>query len=112
MYQKYQRDEPFREEEAKDDPSEEADAGKQEEPPAEQVTPEPQVQEAVAEQPAHTQERTHDEKMRILQEKARQNARRAANGRDSIRRSVKRDDLSEITKRLEQVAKEDDREYE
>ena len=48
----------------------------------------------------------------IEQEKARQNARRAANGRDNIRRSVKRDDLSEITKRLEQAAKEDDREYE
>ena len=112
MYQKYQRDEPFREEEVKDDPSEDADAGKQEEPPAEQVTTEPQVQEPVAEQPAQTKERTHEEKMRILQEKARQNARRAANGRDNIRRSVKRDDLSEITKRLEQAAKEDDREYE
>ena len=107
MYKKYQNGEPFREEDVQDDSSEEADAGKQEEPPAEQVEAEKQTH-----QPKPKPVRTHEETMNILARKARENNRRAAEGRDSIRRSAKRKDLSEITERLEQVATFDDREYE
>lgn len=107
MYKKYQNGEPFREEDVQDDSSEEADAGKQEEPPAEQVEAEKQTH-----HPKPKPVRTHEETMNILARKARENNRRAAEGRDSIRRSAKRKDLSEITERLEQVATFDDREYE
>ena len=99
MFQKYRSGEPFRDE-PQDDPADDP----------KEVTEEPVEQEPVTTEPKH--ERTHEEKMRILQQKARDNAKRAAEGKERIGRGARRKDLSEITRRIEEASKGKDMEYE